>query len=70
VTVLTLSSLHLPLPSHPLTLTPSRQPDLPTLPTPQAFAEKLFSRLQVGNEAFDTRMAILSVVSRVIGTHK
>jgi len=37
---------------------------------PQAFAEKLFSRLQTRNEAFDTRMAILLVVSRVIGVHK
>eukprot|EP00983_Pelagomonas_calceolata_P118011 1160464-Pelagomonas_calceolata.AAC.5 len=36
----------------------------------QAFAEKLFSRLQTRNEAFDTRMAILLVVSRVIGVHK
>ena len=36
----------------------------------QTFAEKLFSRLQTGNETFDTRMAILLVVSRVIGVHK
>ncbi len=36
----------------------------------QAFAEKLFSRLQTRNETFDTRMAILLVVSRVIGLHK
>eukprot|EP00199_Chlamydomonas_sp_CCMP681_P001181 CAMPEP_0119112818 /NCGR_PEP_ID=MMETSP1180-20130426/41795_1 /TAXON_ID=3052 ORGANISM="Chlamydomonas cf sp, Strain CCMP681" /NCGR_SAMPLE_ID=MMETSP1180 /ASSEMBLY_ACC=CAM_ASM_000741 /LENGTH=766 /DNA_ID=CAMNT_0007100531 /DNA_START=21 /DNA_END=2321 /DNA_ORIENTATION=+ len=38
---------------------------------PQTFAERLFSaRLLSGNEKFETRMAVLNVVSRVIGLHK
>lgn len=37
---------------------------------PQAFAERLFSRLQSGSERFETRMAIMSVMSRIIGVHK
>ncbi len=37
---------------------------------PQTFAERLFARLQSGNERFETRMAIMSLVSRVIGVHK
>ncbi|KAL6763683.1 SDA1-domain-containing protein [Haematococcus lacustris] len=37
---------------------------------PQAFAERLFTRLQSGNERFEARMAMLGVVSRIIGMHK
>jgi protein SDA1 len=36
----------------------------------QTFAERLFSRLQSGNEKFETRMAMIAVTSRVIGVHK
>ena len=36
----------------------------------QTFAEKLFSRLQSGHEKFETRMATIQVVSRIIGVHK
>jgi hypothetical protein len=36
----------------------------------QTFAERLFWRLQQGNERFETRMAMMNVVSRVIGVHK
>ncbi|CAL8470003.1 g9545 [Coccomyxa elongata] len=38
---------------------------------PQTFAEKLFARLQKGSgEKFETRMAIMTLVSRVVGVHK
>ena len=37
---------------------------------PQGFAEKLFRRLQGGHERFETRLAMLSVVSRAVGVHK
>ncbi|EIE25800.1 SDA1-domain-containing protein [Coccomyxa subellipsoidea C-169] len=38
---------------------------------PQTFAEKLFARLQKGSgEKFETRMAIMALVSRVIGVHQ
>ena len=37
---------------------------------PQTFAEKLFSRMQTGHEKFETRMAMIQVVSRVVGVHK
>jgi protein SDA1 len=40
------------------------------LPHPQTFAERLFTRLQSGNERFEARMAIMAVVSRIIGVHK
>lgn len=41
------------------------------IPPMQTFAERLFSaRLLSGNERFETRMAVLNVVSRVIGLHK
>ncbi len=37
----------------------------------QTFAEKLFARLQKGSgEKFETRMAIMTLVSRVVGVHK
>lgn len=37
----------------------------------QTFAEKLFARLQKGSgEKFETRMALMTLVSRVIGVHK
>lgn len=38
--------------------------------TSQAFVEKLFSRLQSGGEKFDTRMALMALISRVVGVHK
>lgn len=37
---------------------------------PQGFAEKLFTRLQTGKERFETRLAMMQVLSRVIGVHK
>uniref|UniRef100_A0A7R9V1A5 Protein SDA1 n=2 Tax=Chlamydomonas euryale TaxID=1486919 RepID=A0A7R9V1A5_9CHLO len=37
---------------------------------PQSFAERLFARLQAGNERFETRLAMIQVLSRVIGVHK
>lgn len=37
---------------------------------PQGFAEKLFKRLTGGHERFETRMAMLNVVSRAVGVHK
>lgn len=37
---------------------------------PQTFAEKLFARMQTGNERFETRMAMIQVASRIIGVHK
>ncbi|GAX82660.1 hypothetical protein CEUSTIGMA_g10086.t1 [Chlamydomonas eustigma] len=37
---------------------------------PQTFAEKLFSRMQTGHEKFETRMAMIQVLSRIIGVHK
>ncbi len=40
------------------------------LPPPQTFAEKLFSRLAGGGERFETRLAVIAVLSRVIGVHK
>lgn len=36
----------------------------------QGFAEKLFRRLQGGHERFETRLAMLAVVSRAVGVHK
>ena len=36
----------------------------------QGFAEKLFKRLSGGHERFETRIAILHVVSRCVGVHK
>lgn len=42
---------------------------LPPLPA-QGFAEKLFKRLQGGHERFETRLAMLNVVSRAVGVHK
>ena len=36
----------------------------------QGFAEKLFKRLSGSHERFETRIAILNVVSRCIGVHK
>lgn len=43
---------------------------LQLLHDPQAFAEKLFYRLQKGGERFETRLAIMAVTSRAIGIHK
>ncbi|GFR43447.1 hypothetical protein Agub_g4529 [Astrephomene gubernaculifera] len=37
---------------------------------PQSFAERLFSRLAGGGERFETRLAVMAVLSRVIGMHK
>lgn len=37
---------------------------------PQSFVEKLFSKLQSCTEKFETRVAIMSVISRVVGMHK
>ncbi|KAG2439494.1 hypothetical protein HXX76_004848 [Chlamydomonas incerta] len=37
---------------------------------PQAFAERLFGRLSGGGERFETRLAVMAVVSRIIGVHK
>ena len=37
---------------------------------PQGFAEKLFSRMRNGNEKAETRMLMMSVISRVIGVHR
>ena len=36
----------------------------------QGFAEKLFKRLSGSHERFETRIAILNVVSRCVGVHK
>ncbi|KAI7837441.1 hypothetical protein COHA_008699 [Chlorella ohadii] len=43
---------------------------LQLLHDPQGFAEKLFKRLQGGHERFETRLAMLNVVSRAVGVHK
>jgi protein SDA1 len=43
---------------------------LQLLNDPQGFAEKLFSRLQKGGERFETRLLLMSLVSRSIGVHK
>ena len=37
---------------------------------PYGFAEKLFKRLQGGHERFETRLAMVNVVSRAVGVHK
>jgi protein SDA1 len=37
---------------------------------PQSFCEKLFSRMQTGHERFETRLAMIQVVSRIVGVHK
>ncbi|KXZ52362.1 hypothetical protein GPECTOR_10g996 [Gonium pectorale] len=37
---------------------------------PQTFAERLFGRLAGGGERFETRLSVMMVLSRVIGTHK
>ncbi|GLC55364.1 hypothetical protein PLESTB_000976900 [Pleodorina starrii] len=37
---------------------------------PQSFSERLFGRLGKGGERFETRLAVMMVVSRVIGVHK
>ncbi|KAG2445218.1 hypothetical protein HYH02_008686 [Chlamydomonas schloesseri] len=37
---------------------------------PQTFAERLFGRLSGGGERFETRLAVMAVVSRIIGVHK
>lgn len=37
---------------------------------PQTFAERLFARLTRGSERFETRLAVMLVLSRVIGVHK
>eukprot|EP00890_Picochlorum_soloecismus_P002101 jgi/Picsp_1/2892/NSC_01117-R1_protein len=37
---------------------------------PQGFAEKLFARMRNGNEKAETRMLMMSVISRVIGVHE
>eukprot|EP00798_Chlamydomonas_sp_ICE-L_P018496 gene18496-24994_t len=37
---------------------------------PQSFAEKLFSRLQTSPEKFETRLDMISIISRVVGVHK
>ena len=37
---------------------------------PQAFAERLFSRLAGCNERYETRLAVLAVLSRLVGVHK
>lgn len=36
---------------------------------PQEFAERLFRRLQKGNERLETRLCMMSVISRAIGVH-
>ncbi len=45
---------------------------VPPFPFLQSFAERLFSRLQRGGggERFDTRLAVLVLLSRVIGVHR
>lgn len=37
---------------------------------PQTWVERLFARLQGGSDKWDTRLAVISVVSRVVGVHK
>jgi len=37
---------------------------------PQNFAEKLFARLQRSKESWEVRLAMMQVISRVIGVHK
>ncbi|KAG1675672.1 hypothetical protein FOA52_002381 [Chlamydomonas sp. UWO 241] len=37
---------------------------------PQSFAERLFARMQSANERFETRLAMIQVLSRIIGVHK
>lgn len=36
----------------------------------QEFAERLFSRLQKGNERLETRLCMMSVISRAVGVHQ
>ena len=36
----------------------------------QSFAERLFSRLNGCNERFETRLLMMSVVSRAVGVHR
>lgn len=55
--------------SHPIPLPLFLLPLLFLL-LPQGFAEKLFKRLSGGHERFETRIAILNVVSRCVGVHK
>lgn len=44
---------------------------LQLLNDPQGFAEKLFARLQANTtQKFETKLLLLGVVSRVIGTHQ
>jgi protein SDA1 len=43
---------------------------LQLLHDPQGFAEKLLVRLRTGNERFETRLAMMTVLSRAIGVHK
>uniref|UniRef100_A0A0D6QXD4 Protein SDA1 n=1 Tax=Araucaria cunninghamii TaxID=56994 RepID=A0A0D6QXD4_ARACU len=40
------------------------------LKDPQAFAEKLFSRLQTCNERFEVKMMIMKVIARAVGLHR
>ena len=37
---------------------------------PQGFAEMLFKKLKEGAQAFETKMLLLQVVSRVVGLHQ
>jgi len=43
---------------------------LQLLHDPQGFAEKLLVRLRTGNESFETRLAMMTILSRAIGVHK
>ncbi len=43
---------------------------LQLLHDPQGFAERLLTRLRTGNERFETRLAMMTVLSRAIGVHK
>lgn len=43
---------------------------LQLLHDPQSFSERLFSRLQSCKERFETRLALMQVISRVVGVHR
>ena len=46
-------------------------PEILALRARQSFAEKLFARLQhSGGERFEARLAMVSLVSRVVGVHR
>ena len=45
-------------------------PAIMLLHDPQSFAERLFSMVRNSNEAFQVRMLIMNVISRLVGSHR